>query len=61
MPVYLLAVPPSIVGLLFGVAAVLAVVRANASDLPAVVRAIFGRRGPDDDDKGNDSPSLPRP
>jgi hypothetical protein len=53
-PVYIvMAIPLSLVGL----AAVLAVIRADAKDLPAIVRALFGRPG--EDDRGDDPPSLP--
>jgi hypothetical protein len=46
VPVYaLIAVPPSLVG----VAAVVAVIRANRHDLPAIVRALM-RVGPPQDD-----------
>lgn len=61
VPVYVvLAIPPSLVGL----AAVLAVIRANKDDLPAIVRALM-RVGPRDDERDDDSakgpPSLPKP
>lgn len=57
VPFYLvLVVPPSLVG----VAAVLAVIRADPKDLPAIVRALM-RTGPRDDDSGKTPPSLPRP
>jgi hypothetical protein len=61
LPVYVvIAVPPSLVGL----AAILAVVRANKDDLPAIVRALM-RVGPRDDKRDDDSgkgpPSLPEP
>jgi hypothetical protein len=65
VPVYLvLAVPPSLVG----VAAVLAVIRANKDDLPAIVRALM-RMGPRDDERDSKRdddgvktpPSLPEP
>ena len=57
LPVYIvLAVPPSLVG----VAAVVAVIRANKDDLPAIVRALM-RIGPRDDDSGKGPPSLPKP
>jgi len=60
VPIYaLFVVPPSLVGL----AAVLAVIRANKDDLPDIVRALM-RVGPHDDkrddDSGNDPPSLPK-
>ena len=56
LPVYVVvAVPPSLVGL----AAVLAVMRANKDDLPAIVRALM-RMGHRDDDR-DDPPSLPKP
>jgi hypothetical protein len=46
MPSYsILAVPLSIIGL----AVLVAVIRADARDLPAIVRALFGRSGDDDD------------
>lgn len=57
VPIYVLfAVPPSLVG----VAAVLAVIRANKDDLPDIVRALM-RVGPRDDDSGKSPPSLPKP
>ena len=57
LPVYVVvAVPPSLVG----VAAILAVIRANKNDLPAIVRALM-RVGPRDDDSGKGPPSLPKP
>jgi hypothetical protein len=57
LPIYVvLAVPPSLVG----VATVLAVIRANKEDLPAIVRALM-RIGPRDDDDGKGPPSLPKP
>jgi hypothetical protein len=40
------------------VAVFLAVFRANKDDLPAIVRALFGRLGDDDRD---DPPALPQP
>ena len=60
MPVYVvLAVPPSLVG----VAAVLAVIRANKDDLPEIVRALM-RMGPRGDEgshgRRKTPPSLPR-
>jgi hypothetical protein len=55
LPVYIvLAVPPSLVG----VAAVVAVIRANPKDLPTIVRAIT-RTKTRDDDSGESRPSLP--
>lgn len=57
VPVYVvLAIPPSLVGL----AAVLAVIRANKDDLPDIVRALM-RMGPRDDDRGDRPPGLPKP
>jgi hypothetical protein len=57
LPIYVvIAIPSS----LFGSAAVLAVVRANKDDLPAIVRALM-RMGPRDDDSGKGPPSLPKP
>ena len=57
LPVYVVvAVPPS----LAGVAAIVAVLRANKDDLPAIVRALT-RMGPHDDDSGEGPPSLPKP
>jgi hypothetical protein len=56
----LLAVPPSLVGL----AAVLAVIRANKEDLPDIVRALMrvgARDDKRDDDSGKGPPSLPKP
>jgi hypothetical protein len=56
----LLTVPPSLVGL----AAVLAVIRANKEDLPDIVRALMRVRARDDkrdDDSGKGPPSLPKP
>ena len=60
MPVcVVLAVPPSLVG----VAAVLAVIRANKDDLPEIVRALM-RMGPRGDEgscgRRKTPPSLPR-
>jgi len=57
VPLYtlLLVVPPS----LAGVAVILAVIRANREDLPAIVRALM-RVGPRDDDSGKGPPSLPK-
>ena len=60
LPVYVvLALPPSLVG----VAAVLAVIRANKDDLPEIVRALM-RMGPRGDEgsrgRGKTPPSLPR-
>ena len=60
LPVYVvLAVPPSLVG----VAAVLAVIRANKDDLPEIVRALM-RMGPRGDEgscgRRKTPPSLPR-
>jgi hypothetical protein len=55
----LFAIPPSFVGL----AAVLAVIRANKDDLPSIVRALM-RVGPRDDKRDDDDgkpPSLPKP
>ena len=54
----LLAVPPSLVGL----AAVLAVIRANKEDLPDIVRALMrvGARDDKRDDSGKGPPSLPK-
>jgi hypothetical protein len=43
-----------------GVAVVLAVIRADRKDLPAIIRALM-RMGPRDDDSGKGPPSLPRP
>lgn len=52
--------PPFIVLTLFiGLAVLLAVIRADRKDLPAIVRALM-RVGSRDDWK-NDPPSLPRP
>jgi hypothetical protein len=57
VPVYIVvAIPPSLVG----VAAVVAVIRANKNDLPAIVRALMRTR-PSDDDSGKGPPSLPKP
>jgi hypothetical protein len=60
LPVYVvLAVPPSLVG----VAAVLAVIRANKDDLPEIVRALMrmGPRGDEGSRGGRKTPpSLPR-
>jgi hypothetical protein len=56
----LLAVPPSLVGL----AAVLAVIRANKEDLPDIVPALMrvgARDDKRDDDSGTGPPSLPKP
>ena len=60
LPVYVvLAFPPSLVG----VAAVLAVIRANKDDLPEIVRALM-RMGPRGDEgsrgRRKTPPSLPR-
>ena len=55
VPVYvLIAIPPSLVG----VAAVVAVIRANRDDLPAIVRALM-RVGSPKDDSENGAPPLP--
>ena len=58
------ALPMLALPLLIGVAAVIAVCRANKDDLPAIVRALM-RVGPHDgkrdDDTGNGPPSLPKP
>ena len=55
IPVYVvIAIPPS----LLSVAAVVAVIRANKKDLPAIVRALM-RVGPHDDDSRKGPPSLP--
>ena len=60
LPIYVvLAVPPSLVG----VATVLAVIRANKEDLPAIVRALMrmGPRGDEGNRGGRKTPpSLPR-
>jgi len=56
LPVYVvIAVPASLPGL----AAVIAVCRANRSDLPAIIRA--WRMGPRDGDGEGGPPSLPKP
>lgn len=56
LPVYvILAVPSS----LFAVAAIVAVIRADRGDLPAIVRALT-RMGPRNDDSGEGPPSLPK-
>jgi hypothetical protein len=47
-PDVMLAIPLSIIAL----AVVLAVIRADRKDLPAIVRALFGRPGDDDDGNG---------
>jgi hypothetical protein len=54
-PIY----PLTALALCFGIAAILAVIRADRKDLPAIVRALFGRPG--DDDDRDDPPSLPKP
>jgi len=46
----------AVVVLILGLVALL---RCNKKDIPAVVRALM-RIGPPDDDKGNDPPSLPK-
>jgi hypothetical protein len=51
----MVVIPPSLVGL----AAVLAVIRANKEDLPAIVRALM-RMGHRDDER-DDPTSLPEP
>ena len=59
-PYAILAIPASFVGL----AVVLAVIRADPKDLPAIIRALRGMGPGDDkrdDDSGNGPPSLPRP
>jgi hypothetical protein len=60
-PVYLvIAVQPSLRAL----AVVLAVIRADPKDLPAIVRALIkpgSRDDKRDGDDGNDPPSLPKP
>jgi hypothetical protein len=43
---------------LFGVAVIVAVLRANRDDLPALIRALMGRGRGDDD--GPTPPSLPK-
>ena len=55
-----LALPMLALSLLIGVAAVIAVCRANKNDLPAIVRALM-RMGPRDDDSRKPPPSLPKP
>jgi hypothetical protein len=47
----------AVVVLILGLVALL---RCNKKDIPAVVRALM-RIGPPVDDKGNDPPSLPKP
>lgn len=51
----LLAISP----ILIGIAVVLAVIRAEPKDLPAIVRALMRMSHRDDDDR-NDPPSLPK-
>lgn len=53
----LIFVSPSLVR---GVTHIIVVCRAKREDLPAIVRALNGRELRDDD-KGNISPSLPKP
>jgi hypothetical protein len=53
-PYAILAAPLSLIGL----AVLVAAIRANKDDLPAIVRALFGRPG--DDDDRDDTPSLPK-
>ena len=43
----------------FGVAVILAVIRAEPKDLPAIIRALM--RTDRDDDNRKDPPSLPEP
>lgn len=57
LPVYVLVAVPAV---LIGLAIVLAVIRADPKDLPAIVRAVM-RLGLPDDDGGKGPPSLPRP
>jgi hypothetical protein len=57
LPVYVLVAVPAV---LIGLAIVLAVIRADPKDLPAIVRAVM-RSGPPDDDGGQGPPSLPKP
>ncbi len=55
VPSYIMfAIPATLPGL----AAVIAVCRANREDLPAIVRALM-RLGPSDDDSREGPPSLP--
>lgn len=57
LPVYVvIAIPWALIGL----AAVLAVIRANKDDLPDIVRALM-RMGQRDDDRRDGPPSLPKP
>jgi hypothetical protein len=52
LPVYVaMAFPLSLIAL--------AVIRADRKDLPAIIRALFGR--PDDDNNGDGPPVLPGP
>ena len=56
MPPYaIFAAPASLISVAF----ILVVIRANKDDLPAIVRALFGRPG--DDDDRDDPPSLQKP
>lgn len=57
MPSYILLVVPAA---LPGLAAVIAVCRANRDDLPAIVRALV-RMGSSDDNGRKGPPSLPTP
>jgi hypothetical protein len=43
---------------LIGAAVLVAVLRANRDDLPALIRALIGRGS--DDDRGGNQPSLPK-
>ena len=56
MPIYaFIAAAPCLIGL----AVILAVIRANKDDLPAIVRALM-RMGSGDDDSRKTPPSLPK-
>jgi hypothetical protein len=55
-PYAILALPLSLIALGF----IVAVIRANKDDLPAIVRAMRGIR-PGDDGERDDPPSLPKP
>jgi hypothetical protein len=58
MQVSFYALPMLALSLLIGVAAVIAVCRANKDDLPALIRALMGRGH---DDGGRTPSSLPKP
>jgi hypothetical protein len=56
----LLDLLPYVPWCLLALAVIVAVIRADPKDLPAIVRALM-RMGPRDDDSGKGPPSLPKP